>query len=536
MLRRAIGIFMNLNCVIECRQQRDLSLGEPTAVPAFPSRVTRTMVLALAVLAARAVVAADGDAPIARRPNILFCIADDWARHAGAYGDKVIRTPNFDRVAREGALFNNAFCAAPSCSPSRAGILTGQWVHRLDQAASLNGPLFNRFAIYPDLLEAAGYFIGLQGKGWSPGPMEAGGWKRNPAGPRFPGFAEFLKARPKDRPFCFWFGSVDPHRNYAIGAGAHSRLKPGGEPADKLDGPAAIEQWNRLLAQVEVPPYLPDTAMVRSDILDYYFEVERFDRDLGRLLEQLAAAGELDQTLIVVTADNGWPFPRGKTNLYDAGTRQPLAIRWPARFGGGRVLDQIVSLTDLAPTFLEAAALRPPPEMTGRSLLPLLTEKSPRWSNRVLLERERHANVREGDLSYPSRALRTPEFLFIRNFRPERWPAGDPIPYMQVGPFGDIDWGPTKDHVLAGRDDPRMKKFFDLACAKRPAEELYDLKKDPHQIRNVAADPAYAKTRRALRAELDTWLKETGDPRVLNDDDRWDKFEYMRSRPTTRIK
>jgi arylsulfatase A-like enzyme len=447
------------------------------------------------------------DRAAGRRPNILFCIADDWAwPHAGAYGDKVVQTPNFDRVAREGVLFSQAFCAAPSCTPSRSGVLTGQWIHRLAEGGNLNGTMSNRFPVYPDLLEASGYWVGLTGKGWSPGNFQAGGWKRNPAGENFPGFEKFLQERPAGKPFCFWFGSKDPHRGYEPGSGVASGLKP---------------------EDVVVPPYLPDRPEVRRDILDYYFAVQRFDRDLGEHLRLLEAAGELDHTIVVVSADNGWPFPYGKTSLYDAGSRQPLAIRWPARFKGGRVVETLVSLTDLAPTFLHAAGLTPPPDMTGRNLLPLLDGKPLPGKNRVLLERERHANVREGDLSYPSRALRTPEFLFVRNFHPERWPVGDPDPYLQVGRFGDIDGSPTKDLIVTHRHEPAIAPFFKLTIAKRPAEELYDLAKDPHQIHNLAGQTAYASIQKKLRAELETWLKETGDPRMISDDEPWNRYKYF---------
>src|SRR6185503_19797319 len=253
-----------------------------------------------------------------RRPNILFCIADDWSwPHAGAYGDGVVKTPNFDRVSREGALFTRAFCAAPSCSPSRAAILTGQARHRLAEGGNLWGSLPKRFLTYPDLLEAAGYGVGFQGKGWGPANFKAGGRERNPAGPGFKSFEEFLKSVPAGKPFCFWFGSTDPHRPYTKGAGARAGLKVG---------------------DVRVPPWLPDTPEIRDDILDYYFEVERFDRDVGELLKRLDTAGLLDSTLAVITSDNGMPFPRAKTNLHDSGSRMPLAVRWPGRVKAGQTI------------------------------------------------------------------------------------------------------------------------------------------------------------------------------------------------------
>lgn len=448
-------------------------------------------------------VAAPGDP----RPNLLLCVADDWAwPHAGSGGDPVVQTPNFDRLAREGVLFTHAFSAAPSCTPSRAAILTGQAPHRLAEGGNLHGFLPERFPVYPDLLEQSGYVVGLKGKGWGPGNFKAGGRNRNPAGPSFASFDEFLKTVPGEKPFCFWFGSQDPHRPYEKGAG----LKAGMDPA-----------------KVRVPAYLPDTPEIRSDILDYYTEVQRFDQDVGSVLQALTASGRATNTLVVITADNGWPFPRSKANLYDSGTRQPLAVRWLAKFAGGRTQDAFVTLADLAPTFLEAAGLKPPAEMTGQSLLPLLAGLNQEGRKAVFVERERHANVRAGDLSYPARAIRTREFLYIRNFRPARWPAGDPEKWVAVGPFGDCDGSPSKEFILDRREEPEFAKFFQLGFAKRPAEELYVLANDPHQIVNVAEQKSYAGVKKKLRSELDRWMKETADPRATTDDDRWDQFPYF---------
>ena len=443
------------------------------------------------------------------RPNILLCIADDWSwPHAGAYGDRVVKTPTFDRVAREGVLFTRAFCAAPSCTPSRAAILTGQAPHRLEAGGNLWGYLPAKYAVYTDRLEAAGYVVGMRGKGWGPGKLVDR--PRNPAGPSFRTFEQFLKSVPDGKPFCFWFGSNDPHRPYDLGSGAEAGMKA---------------------ADVVVPPYLPDAPEVRSDILDYYAEVQRFDRQTGDILALLEKAGKLDDTIVVMTSDNGMPFPRCKTNLYDSGSHMPLAVRWGARVKGGKTSDAFVSLTDLCATFLDAAGLRPPQEMTGRSFLGLVTGTGDAAAgrDRVFIERERHANVRQGDHSYPSRALRTDKYLYVRNLRPGLWPVGDPQPWKAVGPFGDIDPGPSKSFLLSGRDDPKVRPFFDLACATRPAEELYDLSKDPHQVRNVAADAAYAADLRQLRADLDRWMSQTADPRANAGGgyDAFDRYPYF---------
>ena len=449
--------------------------------------------------------------PIAEaRPNILVCLADDWSYgHAGVYGDKVVKTPAFDRVAREGVLFHHAFSSAPSCTPSRAAILTGQYPHRLEEGGQLHGFLPQKFPNYVNLLEAAGYAVGLTSKGWGPGRAEVGGYARNPAGPTFRDFASFLATLAPGQPFCFWLGSTDPHRPYKKGSGVQSGMDP---------------------AAVRVSGYWPDAPATRGDVLDYYFAVQRFDSSVGHALALLEKSGRLYNTLVVISGDNGMPFPRCKANLYDGGTRQPLAIRWPARVRRGRVSYDFVNLMDLAPTFLEAASLSVPARINGRSLMPLLEEREPAGTrDRVFLERERHGNFRANGGGYPARAIRTADFLYIRNFAPDRWPAGDPVAPVPPGrTFGDVDDGPTKELILTRRDDPEMSRFFALSFGQRPAEELYDVRSDPDNVRNLAADPNSRAMVGRLRMELDDWMRATGDPRVLKpNDDRWDKYPYF---------
>lgn len=453
---------------------------------------------------ARAAPAGRSASPV--RPNIVLFVADDWSYpHAGAYGDPLVRTPHFDRVAREGVLFAHAFAAAPSCTPSRAAMLSGLYPHQLQEGANLWGSLPSRFKLYPDLLEEAGYVVGHVRKAWGPGNHQAGGRTRNPAGPTFRSFAEFMASVPEGKPFALWAGSSNPHRPYDEGAGVQARKDP---------------------RRVKVPPYWLDRPQVRADVLDYYTEVEAFDREVGEILAELEKRNVLDRTLVVITSDNGMPFPRAKANLYDAGTRVPLAVRWPGRARRGLAQNAFVNLLDLAPTFLEAAGLTPPPEMTGRSLLPLLAGRRQPEREQVFLERERHANVRKGDLGYPMRAIRTARFLYVWNPRPDRWPAGDPEMWKAVGPYGDCDGSPTKDVVIGHKDSGPDARAFALSFGKRPEEELYDLRKDPHQIDNVAQKPSYAATRRQLRAALDRWMRETGDPRVDPADDSFDRHPY----------
>lgn len=442
------------------------------------------------------------------RPNLLFSIADDWSwPHAGVYGDRVVKTPTFDRVAKEGVLFTRSFTAAATCSASRAAILTGRYPHELESGANLWGTLPAKYDTYADILERQGYFVGFTRKGWGPG--ELGDRKRNPAGRSFKSFEEFLKEVPPGKPWCFWFGSHDPHRPYKLGQGAAAGID---------------------LKAIQVPPFLPDVPETRGDIADYYFAVQRYDRDTGEIVKQIESAGQLDHTIVVMTSDNGMPFPRAKANCYEYSDHMPLAIRWGEKVKGGRTVDAMVSHVDYAPTWLTAAGVEVPKEMRGHSLLPLLVDQpDPSPRNEVYFERERHANVREGDLAYPMRAIRTDHCLYVRNFRPNLWPAGDPKLWVSVGPFGDIDGGPTKDFLLEHRDVAAFVDLFQLACGKRPAEELYDLSSDPYAMHNVAEYPEQAKTLEKLRQQVADRMKETGDPRAAGggDYDGFDKFPYF---------
>jgi N-sulfoglucosamine sulfohydrolase len=434
--------------------------------------------------------------PVRPRPNILLLLGDNWAYpHAGVYGDPVVRTPVFDRMAAEGVVFTHAFAPNPSCSPSRSSLLSGQETHRLGEAASLYGPLAADVPIYTDVLTNAGYFTGFSDKGFGPGTSPRPGRTPNPAGAVFDDFDAFLAARPKDKPFCFWFGSHDPHVPWNRGQERRKALR-----ADL----------------VRVPPHLPDHPTVRGDILDYYCEVQQFDSDCGRLLAALERSGELDNTLVIMTSDNGWQIPRGLANCHDLGVRIPLAMRLPGRIARGQQREDFVSIADLAPTILDAAGVARPSTMNAATLF------GPTRREAIFLERERHANVRRGNLSYPVRGIRTESYLYLRNLEPDRWPAGDPEFYWAVGPYGDIDDSPTKRLLMKEKPQP----YFDLCFGKRAAEELYDLRKDPGQVHNVAADPAYASVRRDLAGRVDTWMKSTADPRAAGATDYWDRAPY----------
>ena len=381
----------------------------------------------------------------------------------------------------------------------------------MEEGASLWSTLQTKFDVYPDLLEEAGYHVGYTRKGWGPGNFKVSGRTRNPAGPGYRDFERFMEARPAGKPFCFWFGSHDPHRVYKWQSGIESGMR---------------------LEDVTVPPCMPDCEEVRTDICDYYWEVQRFDREVGEMLKVLEEKGELANTLVVISGDNGMPFPRCKSNLYDLGTNVPLAVRWGREVKGGRVVDDFVSLTDLAPTFLEAARLKPTAAMTGRSFVEVLTSgKAGRIDpkrDRVLTGKERHTACQEESMAgYPMRAIRTHDFLYIRNFKPDRWPAGHPSD-RRIDPrgYGDIDASRTKFHMMYNRDDPKVGKLFELAFGKRPAEELYDLRSDPGQLNNVAGEAEYATIKEKLAADLMAELTATGDPRALGEGDVFDNYPY----------
>lgn len=461
----------------------------------------------------------------ADRPNIVFAIADDWGwPHASIYGnDEVCHTPTFDRIARNGILFHHAYISSPSCTPSRNAILTGQYHWRLGGGGNLWSVLDTAHQTYPHLLEDAGYFTGSWRKSWGPG--NASNWKRYPAGERFKNPVEFLakwKQDGDDQPFCFWFGASDPHRPYQAGSGAKSGMD---------------------LSRIKLFPHYPDSPEIRSDVADYYVEVQRFDRELGQFLDLLAEQDLLANTLVVVTGDHGMPFPRCKSNLYDSGARVPLAIQWPAVIKPGRVIEDFVSTTDLAPTFLQAAGLEPLPVMTGRSLVPIFrSERSgrlePETRDHVLTGKERHVMAQEDPDTggTPMRAIRTHRHLLIKNYRTDRWPAGTPHHERATLPgswLGDCDNGPTKSYMVANREkDDEHRTKYELSFGKRPTLELYDVQADPGQLHNLATDPDYTDLAREMEVRLEAALKKTGDPRVLgNGDEVFDTPKYLGGGP-----
>jgi len=503
------------------------------------------------------------------QPNILFAFADDWGEYASCYtqidSDQVwhamIKTPNIDRIANEGVLFNNAHVNAPSCTPCRSALLSGQYFYRTGQGAILQGAIWDEnIPTYPLLLEKKGYHIGHTYKVWSPGsPRDAGyGGERtrySPAGAKFNQFSQnvekmvqdgksideakkvlldevsanfqaFLDANTEDKPFCYWFGPTNTHRKWIMGSGE----KLWGINPDMLEG--------------AMPPFLPDTDTIRVDFADYLGEVMAFDAGFGVLLELLEERNELDKTLVVVSGDHGIPgFPMGKCNLYDFGTNVALMARLPGMIKPGRVVDDFVNLMDLAPTFIELGGATIPEVMTGKSLLNVFqSDKNGQVEaerNFVVTGRERHvAKAREGNLPYPQRAIRTKDFLYILNFEADRYPMGTPgeeaedemtfdlLANNTFVTYADLDASPTKAWIVQNRE-LENEKFYDFAFGKRPKEELYKIEEDPFQINNLADDPTYAETKAKLKNHLMEILKSTRDPRVTGDGRTFEKMPYI---------
>jgi len=444
----------------------------------------------------------------ARRPNILILMSDNHSwNHLGCYGDPVLKTPVIDKLANEGVRFTNAYCSAPSCAPARAAMLTGQDFFRLEEAANLWGDFPSKFQVYTDILENNGYLVGYEGKGWGPGDHEPGGRDRNPAGNSYNSFEEFYNEKERNQPFCYWFSSRDPHRPY------------------KVDG---WQDFN--IENIVIPPYLPDHEDVKKDIGDYYSEIENFDRDVGGFLQLLKEIGETDNTMVIVCSDNGWQMPRGLANLYDFGTRIPLIISLPSRFKGGRVIDDFVSLNDFAPTFLELAGVEIQDEMNAKSFVNILESEKEGIADPardfIVMGRERHAFVRKNGAGYGARAIRTAKFLYIRNYDHESWPAGDPPLY------GDVDAHMlhypcfTKMYMLKNRYKDGVRELFELGFGKRPAEELYNLEKDPYQMNNIAYSEEYKEEKEALSQKLTSYLKENDDPRETGKEMKWLNAPY----------
>lgn len=435
------------------------------------------------------------------RPNVVMMLSDDVGLHKGAYGSRFVHTPAFDRVASEGALFHRAHASSASCGPSRASMLTGRHVWQNGEGGVHLSVLPDVYPSYIELLHEAGYHCGLHDVTFKPGRSLR---SFHPPGTQYKAGrgqqpAESLRRCLADRepgqPFHFWATTYHGHGPWEAGIGLGNGKK---------------------LADVDMPPYLPDNDLQRSWLLDYGYEIDVFDREVAGVLAVLEEIGEFDNTIVVVSSDNGINRPMGKgMGCYGPGTAVPLAIRWGERIAPGTVSHDLVSLTDLAPTFLEAAGIEPMPTMVGRPLSPIFDAGG---SGRLDPARgelftgfEVHSRVRPAtEPCYPVRSILTERFHYIWNLEPDRdfwgqqtrhyrWfgPPGDPIPRM------------------AYHHGQYTTEFHDrLMRQRRPDDELYDVRADPGYRDNLADDPSHDATRRELRDRLESRLRSDGDPRL----------------------
>ncbi|MDE7443506.1 MAG: sulfatase, partial [Muribaculaceae bacterium] len=453
--------------------------------------------------------------------------ADD-AGHMSAYGTKWLNTPNFDRVARQGIMFDNAFTCNSKSAPSRAAMITGRNSWQLKEAGNHWANFPTEFRSYPEALAKNGYQTGCTGKGWGPGvALKADGSTRNLTGKNWnkrkctpptdqiskidyaANFDDFMAARDKSKPFCFWYGAREPHRKYEYG----SSTRFGKSPAD-VD---------------TVPAFWPDNDVVRTDMLDYAVEIEHFDTHLGRILESLEKAGELNNTLIIVTSDHGMPFPRIKGQEYYDSAHIPLAVMWAdGLVNPGRRIKETISVIDFAPTILEAAGVSETQSgmqpITGRSFMDIIKDQTDKNIDRdfILIGKERHDVGRPDDEGYPIRGIIRGDYLYIPNYDPGRWPAGNP----ETG-YMEIDGSPTKTEILKARRNPETAHLWQLSMGMRNAEELYNITTDPNCLNDLAANPDYDKIRTELAEEMTTRLKSEGDPRMEGHGDVFDKYPNM---------
>lgn len=511
----------------------------------------------------------------AKRPNILFAISDDQSfAHTSFKGCAFINTPAFDRVASEGIYFNNCFAGSPGCAPSRSTIVTGRYHWQNEQSGQHASSWMKKYVPFIDLLEGNGYITGRTGKGVSPfqyardendslwRKTDAGGIahseieyrKGTPEDERtagginamnyFENFKYFMENVRKDKPFFFWYGAREPHRSYEQDSWIRNGKK---------------------LENVTVPGFFPDHDIVRGDILDYAVEIEWFDLHLQRMLSYLEEIGELENTIVIVTADNGMPFPRAKANSYEYGVHVPFAVRFPRDFPGGRIVDDPLSFADLAPTILELTGTSPEGMLpiSGKSILNILrSEKSgvvDETKKYIFAGRERHSSSRYLNWGYPQRVVRSKDFLLIWNLKPERWPAGAPqrikpgtedelLPMFGLDEqgkhhsewaFTDIDASPTKAFIIENHEDEAIKPFFLMATDKRPEFELYDAQNDPYCLKNLIGDPNFEEVEKEMKKVLLEELKASKDPRIVGPDkevfDSYIRYSPMREFPDPRL-
>jgi N-sulfoglucosamine sulfohydrolase len=478
--------------------------------------------------------AAAAPEPVAKesRPNILFCIFDDASfEHFKSNGCKWINTPGFDKVAKEGIRFQNFYTTNAKSAPSRSSILTGLYPWQLKEAANHIGQFPSEFKVFPEALKDNGYKIGYTGKPWGPGiaktadgkerPLTGTPYQKRTTSPPTTGisnadyagnFSDFLAETPVGNPWFFWCGGWEPHRKYEFRSGTTK----GGKRTAMID---------------RVPSYLPDNDSVRNDLLDYAYELEYFDNCILKLISELEKRGILDNTLIVITSDNGMPFPRSKGCSFEISNHMPMAVMWKKGIKNpGSIVSNYFSTVDLTSTFLDVAGIKSEKSgmvaPSGKSFAPIFQDISkgnnPASKGVLLFGRERNDYGRPNNQGYPTRSIMKDDFLYIANLKSDRYPGGNP----ETG-YLDCDGSPSKTVILnqrrSGMDDSFWKQSFGL----RSNEELYDISKDKDCMNNLSKDPLYTKKRDELKRLLFDTLKRQNDPRMTGAGDSFDKYPFM---------
>lgn len=497
-----------------------------------------------------------------KRPNVLFVISDDQSHaHTSYSGCEFVNTPAFDRIAREGVFFSNCIAGSPGCAPSRSTIATGRFHWQNEQAGQHASHWPAKYSSMVDEFELSGYAIGRTGKGVGPFKYGAPFREINAAGRSadsvfyqkgsdqrtakgiskidyFSNFKKFIDRTDTSKPFFFWYGAFEPHRSFEKGS------------------------WKKLGKKLEdavVPGFLPDTKVVRGDLLDYAVEIEWFDDHLNKMLKLLEEKGELDNTIVIVTSDNGMSFPRAKANCYEYGVHVPFAVRYPKLIKPNRKVDNVISFADIAPTLFDICNIEPQKmlKMSGDNITPLLEndgsgvlETDRKY---VFSGRERHSCSRYQNRGYPQRAIRSNKYLLIWNVCSERWPAGAPqrlkakgseecYPYYGLNKenkhnsewaFTDVDAAPSKSELVECRE--QFPKLFEDAFFKRPEWELYDVVSDPYCQVNLVDSKEYGEELTKMKEQLLLKLKETQDPRVSESNfgifDTYPRYIKMRAFP-----
>lgn len=431
-----------------------------------------------------------------QQPNILILMAEDLSPRIGAFGDPVAQTPNIDRLASAGVRFSNAFTTAGVCAPSRAAHITGMHQASIGAQHMRSGsrPEGAYLAVpppevkaYPELLRSAGYYTLTNGKldyqfssyGADSGPFTIWDYEGND-----PDWNDRAEGQP-------FFALIN------FGMTHESRMFPENVTKQRAQG------WKQITdpAEVEVPPYYPDTAAVRRDIAQHYDNIHEMDRQVGRWLEKLEADRLADDTIVIWTTDHGDGLPRAKREIYDSGIRVPLILRWPERWRppgvtAGAVDNRLVSFVDFAPSVLRWAGVDAPPWLQGRPML-----ADPEAQRDYVFA----AKDRLDEMPFHERAVRDGRFKYIVNHRPGE-PGGKPLRYREQLA--------TMQELRAWHDSGRLNAEQAFWFEPRPREELYDLAADPYEVNNLVADPDFSAELERLRAALTNWHERVPDQSV----------------------